>query len=834
VTFKGDGALTMNTLFATNANIYANNIKSIDSRSSGFWVFSFLDFCVYGQSTLNTYYGLIDSANQNGIIFYRATSAYISYKIVQNGSTVYTLNDLGTNDFGQLKISIDANHNIKIYRYSGDVFTQIGTTQTYSLGNLSLFMSSTGVAGLKTSLSYIYIYDKDDNPTQFPTLQKFTGVDIRNFGAVSDGSTDCTTAIELGLATGADIIIKNGSFAYSASIKIPSNRNICYQNARVKKTDGSFDNFFCNENLTTGNTNFSVKGVGCVFLDGNSEHNSDTNYSTYGPLTYPIPENIHKYMGIFICNATNFEISNLVFHHYPHWCFFPQQASYGTIKNIFFNHAFAPTNGDGMNVAWGCHHLNISNIRGYTQDDFMTFAGGKASAIGYNYTNYDIGATHDNIITDIHPYNAGRNAFVLFGELNNAIYNLSFSNIYLRATGNQFLYVSPEITSSAPAKADINNITFDNVTIDSCLATAAILVQQNCENIVMTNLVNNSGKSMISFGAGATDVGDIIINGTYYPVPKFVSGLVADSAPTHIVLTYDQVLDETSVPATTCFTLSGGKACTNVAINGAAKTVTLTADSAYVNGNVITVGYAVPGSNPIKGILGTNNSAIALTAQSISNNIASTYPATPVALWEMNGDLTDSIGSYTLTGSNAVLATDRNSSANKAYSLVTANSAYIYRNSFSQINFTTEFSFSIWFKVDALVNYNVIICNSNIVSGTEGWALMYISSGSKLRFYIDHWSNQKVDINFNDTTSWHHVVVSYKKTGTNGYQARIVLDNGTPAYFACVDNVSYASSTFMIGKGFGPTYFGGSVDQVMAYDRELTLLEITQLYNYYK
>jgi hypothetical protein len=101
--------------------------------------------------------------------------------------------------------------------------------------------------------------------------------------------------------------------------------------------------------------------------------------------------------------------------------------------------------------------------------------------------------------------------------------------------------------------------------------------------------------------------------------PVLQSAVVEHAAPTAIVLTYDEPIDAASVPATTDFAPSGGKTVSSVAILGA--TVTLTVNSAYVNGNAITVSYT-PGLNPIRDVAGNN--AASLTASAVVNNILDT------------------------------------------------------------------------------------------------------------------------------------------------------------------------------------------------------------------
>ena len=298
--FEQDESIIMHTLFATNADPYANNIKSTDSRNDGCWMFSLCDVRVLahpdnGNSVTQKWYsGLIDATNQNGIRFSRITAnaALISYQIIQGGVVKYTFNTAIENYF-QPKIVITESHDISVYFRINDLWVQQGTTQNYDLGNLSLFMSSGGTYGSKTSLSDIFILDADTD--EIPTLAH-SAIDVRTYGAIPDGVTDSAASINSALLVG-NVIIQNGKFLLSESIKIPSNRTVYIRNAKIKLADTIYDNFLRNSDFVNGNTSVNVIGIGNAVFDGNSVNNLD-GYATYGPTGYPHSEFGYRYFGI--------------------------------------------------------------------------------------------------------------------------------------------------------------------------------------------------------------------------------------------------------------------------------------------------------------------------------------------------------------------------------------------------------------------------------------------------------------------------------------------------------------------------------------------------------
>ena len=87
---------------------------------------------------------------------------------------------------------------------------------------------------------------------------------------------------------------------------------------------------------------------------------------------------------------------------------------------------------------------------------------------------------------------------------------------------------------------------------------------------------------------------------------------------TAVTLTYDESLDENSVPATSSFTVMIGTVAAGITLVAIDDTVvTLTLDTAAVGSDTVTVSYAVPTTNPIQDLIG--NDAAAISAQEATN-----------------------------------------------------------------------------------------------------------------------------------------------------------------------------------------------------------------------
>lgn len=139
---------------------------------------------------------------------------------------------------------------------------------------------------------------------------------------------------------------------------------------------------------------------------------------------------------------------------------------------------------------------------------------------------------------------------------------------------------------------------------------ASLVMTDQYQEAYITKVATNEWDVTIGGSGGGADV----------TAPVLLTATVEDANPDEIVLTYDEALNSAIVPAVGDYTPSGGKTVTNVAIVGAV--VTLTVNSAYANGDVITLTYDGAGSGtPLQDAAG--NEAADLTAQAVDNNISS-------------------------------------------------------------------------------------------------------------------------------------------------------------------------------------------------------------------
>jgi lysophospholipase L1-like esterase len=152
-----------------------------------------------------------------------------------------------------------------------------------------------------------------------------------------------------------------------------------------------------------------------------------------------------------------------------------------------------------------------------------------------------------------------------------------------------------------------------------------------------TNNVRDVAGNLLANFTGLAVTNNVAAAGDTTP-PAYASAQVTNSTPNAILVTFNEALAN-SVPAASAWTVSGGRTVTAVSISSSV--VTLTVDTAYANGDAITVAYTQPGANPrLQDAAG--NLVATFSAKTVTNNIAGananvlTAPATQLKMSPYN------------------------------------------------------------------------------------------------------------------------------------------------------------------------------------------------------
>jgi hypothetical protein len=334
--------------------------------------------------------------------------------------------------------------------------------------------------------------------------------DVRRYGAVPDGTTDCINAINTGLLAG-DVIIQNGVFLISASIKIPSNKTVYIKNAKIKMANSSYDNFFRNSDFSGGNNNINIIGQGMAILDGNSANNDD-DYATYGLRT----NSSYRYIGIIFCNVTTFSISGIQVADHPHWTIYLQKSSFGSVHDIYINQYLLTVNQDGIDMGHGSHDIEIYNIKGYTRDDVFAIIVSNYSDLAVrDIPDWNKGNVYNIDYHDVDIYNCAQGStLALIAGDGGKIYNIDQESMRIRTGGTIWFSNYTGYWDVDPVKGDTHDITMNNITMDNMSVGRDYLFYfgQSCMDVTATNITNNTGEPMYTLIDG--DQSDnVTING---------------------------------------------------------------------------------------------------------------------------------------------------------------------------------------------------------------------------------------------------------------------------------------------------------------------------------
>ena len=230
---------------------------------------------------------------------------------------------------------------------------------------------------------------------------------------------------------------------------------------------------------------------------------------------------------------------------------------------------------------------------------------------------------------------------------------------------------------------------------------------------------------------------------------------------------------------------------------------------------------------------------ILMSALSIANAYSQLPSYVPsnglVGYWPFNGNANDESGNGNNGNVNgATLTTDRNGVVNKAYSFNGTNN-YIDIQHNSTLNLQDFLTISCWIKTTDILRPQYII-NKSTGGTSDSWLFdlnIYGNSATSgvLRMLCGGITGAAPMSNniVSQTNTWYNVTATYDKQNVKFY-INGVLSNSVPL----TSQTPINTNIVRIGAPHTPfttNAFGGSIDDVIIYNRALTQQEITTLYN---
>ena len=206
------------------------------------------------------------------------------------------------------------------------------------------------------------------------------------------------------------------------------------------------------------------------------------------------------------------------------------------------------------------------------------------------------------------------------------------------------VYLSSAIQNATPSKLDmtyslalgntIPAVTAFSVTVNSAARTvSAVSVSVTTVSLTLASPVAYGDVVTVAYtkpstnplqtsagGQAASFTAQTVTNNISPPVPVYLSSAIQNATPSKLDMTYSLALGNT-IPAATDFSVtvnSAARTVSAVAVSGT--TVSLTIASPVVYGDVVTVSYTIPSSNPLQTSAG--GQAASFSAQNVTNNVA--------------------------------------------------------------------------------------------------------------------------------------------------------------------------------------------------------------------
>ena len=192
-------------------------------------------------------------------------------------------------------------------------------------------------------------------------------------------------------------------------------------------------------------------------------------------------------------------------------------------------------------------------------------------------------------------------------------YNMSLANIVPSASAFSVLVNSTART--------VNSVAISGTKVQLTLATSIV-----AGDVVTVSYTKPSSNPLqtASGGMAATITAKAVTNNVTSVNPVYVSSAIENATPSVLEMTYNMTL-ATVIPAASAYSVlvnSTARTVNKVAVSGTKVQLTLATPVVY--GDVVTVAYTKPSSNPLQ--TATGGQAVTISAQAVTNKVSSVNP----------------------------------------------------------------------------------------------------------------------------------------------------------------------------------------------------------------
>lgn len=354
-------------------------------------------------------------------------------------------------------------------------------------------------------------------------------------------------------------------------------------------------------------------------------------------------------------------------------------------------------------------------------------------------------------------------------------------------------------------------------------------------DVVLWDRGLSAGEITDIFNAGAGGFSGLITN-NQSSINLFTS-VVHNSSPNtaNAINLYTSVVHDATPPTATGINLFSSVVHDIAQISGTLADITGTVGvSASFDGTVL--GYSTSSVN-LQWTWQSVPAGSSLTNQSypLPDNKVNTYfdMTDNQGLWHFEGNADDTSGNGNNgTVNGATLVTGR--VGNEAYSFDGSND-YITAPSALSLQITGNISIAAWIKADSYSQYESIVQYANpgeSEANNHLYNVTWANSGGDIRLFWEYGGGNNVITDFNtnlNTGQWYHIVVVRDASET---KAHLYVDGtlfGSETYSN--NPTGGTTSQLWIGTDGGTSgYFDGTIDEVAIWSRDLSSLEVNNLY----
>lgn len=197
-----------------------------------------------------------------------------------------------------------------------------------------------------------------------------------------------------------------------------------------------------------------------------------------------------------------------------------------------------------------------------------------------------------------------------------------------------------------------------------------------------------------------------------------------------------------------------------------------------------------------------------------------------VSYWQLNGNYTDSKGSYNLTA-GASVAADVTGKFLGAKDFEASNSQYASNTSANNLDIATNQTWMAWIKPESFISGSAIMGLSGSTDDTNRKLIYEPDTSGVLSFYFQNMGGGFNTSNALNVGEWNFVACSI----TTAKYIKVYI-NGTKTQGQGTGTIPTGSNSFSIGRmgSYNGRYFDGIIDDVAFFSRVLSDQEVDDHY----